>query len=152
MPRRIRNASSVKLIYSVGNHDESMAWAFVQLLKERYPQISVDDSLAQRKVIAWEKCFIGVTHGANKASTNQDLRGQFTVEFPREFANATVREIHAGHLHHEKTGDLYGVMVRRLSSGVPTDKWSSGEGYVGAHKRFMVFEWLPEKLKAVYYL
>ncbi len=148
----LRKAQSVQLIYSVGNHDESMAWAFVQLLKEHFPQIKVDDSMKPRKVIAWEKCFIGVTHGANKASTNQDLRGQFTIEFPAEFAKATVREVHAGHLHHERTGDVYGVIVRRLASGVPTDAWHSNEGYVGQHKRFMAFEWLPTRLKAIHYL
>ena len=148
----LKNAAAVKLLYSVGNHDESMAWAFVQLLKERYPQIEVDDSLAPRKVIAWERCFIGVTHGANKSSADQDLRGQFTIEFPTKFAAAQVREIHAGHLHHEKAGDIYGVMVRRLASGVPTDAWHNTEGYVGAHKRFMAFEWLPSKLKAIYYM
>ena len=69
-----------------------------------------------------------------------------------EFASATVREVHAGHLHHEGEGDLYGVMVRRLSSGVPTDEWSDNEGYIGAHKRFQVFEYAPGKLRAIYYV
>lgn len=29
-------------------------------------------------------------------------------------------------------------------------QWSDGEGFVGAIKRFMVFEWMPGHLKAVY--
>lgn len=147
----LRQATTVRLIYSVGNHDESMAWAFVQLLKDHFPQLVTDDSLKQRKIISWQGCFIGLTHGANAKSANNDLRGQFTVEYPTEFAEATVREIHAGHIHHEREADLYGVMIRRLARGGVTDTWSENEGFVGAHKRFMVFEWLPRRLKAIHY-
>lgn len=145
-------AERVNLYYSVGNHDESLAWAFVQMLKDHFPQIYVDDRMKQRKCIYWRGCFIGLTHGNNQKSANQDLRGQFTIEFPREFAESTVREIHAGHLHHEKEGDLYGVMIRRLSRNGETDQWSDDEGFVGAIKRFMVFEWVPGRLKAIYYV
>lgn len=148
----LKQSDKVNLVYSIGNHDESLSWCFVQMLKERYPQVNVDDSLKQRKCIFWKGCFIGLTHGNNRRSQNADLRGQFTIGFPEEFSNSTVREIHAGHLHHEMEGDLYGVMIRRLSRGGETDKWSDDEGYIGAHKRFMVFEWMPGCLKAIYYI
>ena len=148
----IAYSKKVNIIYSVGNHDESLAWAFVQLLKDHYPQLNVDDSLKQRKCISWKNCFIGVTHGDYTKNAPVDFRGQFTIEFPHEFATSTVREIHSGHLHHEREADIYGVMVRRLSRSGVTDKWSEDEGYVGAHKRFMVFEWKPGKLSDIHYL
>lgn len=148
----ICQSERVNLIYSIGNHDESLSWCFVQMLKDRYPQINVDDRLKQRKNIHWNGCFIGLTHGHYAKSRVQDLRGQFTIEFPEEFSNSTVREIHAGHLHHESEGDLYGVMIRRLSRSGGTDQWSEDEGYVGAHERFMVFEWMPGRLNAIYYI
>lgn len=148
----LRQADRVNLIYSIGNHDESLAWAFVQMLKDHYPQLSVDDRMKQRKCIFWRGCFIGLTHGCYTKNRMHDLRGQFTIEFPEEFSKSSVREIHAGHLHHETEGDLYGMMVRRLSRNGETDQWSEDEGYVGAHKRFMVFEWMPGWLKAVYYI
>lgn len=148
----LRQSERVNLIYSIGNHDESLSWAFVQMLKDHYPQIHVNDQLRQRKCICWNGCFIGLTHGSYAKSKANDLRGQFTIEFPEEFSKSTVREIHAGHLHHETEGDLYGVMIRRLSRNGTTDQWSENEGFVGAHKRFMVFEWMPNKLKAVYYI
>ena len=72
--------------------------------------------------------------------------------FPEEFANATVREVHAGHLHRESEADIYGVMVRRLSSGSKGDDWSDREDFIGTHKRFMLFEWSPDKLNAIYYI
>ena len=142
----------VRLLYSKGNHDECISWCFIQALKARYPAIEVDDTLAPRKCISWRGCFIGFTHGNGARSRNNDLRSQFTIEFPMEFAAATVREIHAGHLHSESEGDLYGVMVRRLGSGVPTDEWNDNEGYIGAHKRFMVFEYTPGRLSAIHYV
>ena len=150
--RALMHSRTVSLIYSKGNHDESTAWCFVQLLKEHFPQVIVDDTFKQRKCIYWQNCFIGLTHGAYKMSNNNDLRGQFTIEFPTQFSNATVREIHAGHLHSEKEQDLYGVMCRRLSRAGTTDEWSDDEGYVGASNRFMVFEWMPGCLKAIYYV
>lgn len=148
----LKNSDSVRVIYSKGNHDISMSWAFVQALKERFPQVEVDDSLKPRKCICWERCFIGLTHGNGTKSQNADMRGQFTIEYPVEFAQSTVREIHAGHLHHESEADIYGVMIRRLCRKGATDEWSADEGFVGAHKRFMVFEWKPGRLSAIRYL
>ena len=148
----LRQAGRVNLIYSIGNHDESLAWSFVQMLKDHYPQVNVDDRLKQRKCISWNGCFIGLTHGHYMKNKMHDLRGQFTIEFPEEFSRAAVREIHAGHLHSEAEGDLYGVMVRRLSRNGETDQWSEDEGFVGSHKRFMVFEWAPGWLRAVDYI
>lgn len=148
----LRQAGRVNLIYSVGNHDESLAWCFMQMLKDHYPQVNVDDRLKQRKCIYWNGCFIGLTHGHYMKNRMHDLRGQFTIEFPEEFSKSTVREIHAGHLHSEAEGDLYGVMVRRLSRNGEVDKWSEDEGFVGSHKRFMVFEWAPGWLRAVDYI
>ena len=74
----------------------------------------------------------------------------FVLDFPQEFAAAKVREIHSGHLHRESVDE--GMMVRRLPSGVPTDEWSSNNGYVGAHKRFQIFEWAENRLKSTHYI
>lgn len=145
-------ADLVRVIYSKGNHDESMTWAFVQMLKAQFPQATYDDTMSQRKRIYWRECFIGVTHGAYKRSGNSDLRGQFTIQFPVEFAGAKVREIHAGHLHREESADVYGVMCRRLSRNGETDEWSDDEGFIGANKRFMVFRWRPGRLAGIDYV
>ena len=145
-------ADEMEIIYVRGNHDESMSWAFTQMLKERYGAEHVDDSLAYKKVRTFGKCFVGLAHGDAKKSSPRDLRGQFTVKFPVEFAGADVREIHTGHLHTEQEADEYGVMCRRLCSGNKQDDWSDSEGYEGAHKRFMLFDWSREKLSAIHYV
>ena len=146
----LQNANSVDVIYSPGNHDKTVGWLFARILKTRYGAI-VDDSTDERKVVWWNGCFIGITHGDKKADSPQGLMGNFTTGFPELFASAKVREIHTGHLHNEISKDMYGVQVRRMSTGNKDDEWTIGEGY-RSKKRFMLFEWMPNRLKAIYYV
>lgn len=139
----------VRLHYSKGNHDECAGWCFFKALEAVYPQCETDDSLAPRKCISWNGCFIGFGH-CEYTSKNSLIFQNFVLDFPKEFADAKVREVHSGHLHRESVDE--GIFVRRLPSAVPTDKWSSDNGYVGAHKRFMLFEWAENRLRAIYYL
>jgi predicted phosphodiesterase len=145
-------ANEVRVIYSAGNHDRSISWMFMQVLLERYGSDIVDDSLEYRKVISYGKNAIMITHGDSKKATAQNLAHIFPISFPEEFANANVREVHSGHLHHEAEADIYGVMVRRLSSGGKVDEWTNRQDFVGSHRRFMLFEWDLEKLKSIHYI
>lgn len=145
-------ADEVKVIYTPGNHDRSISWMFLQVLLERYGPVIVDDSLEYRKVFTYGKNSIMVTHGDSKQATSRNLAQIFPISFAEEFANAEIREVHAGHLHREGEADIYGVMVRRLSSGNCTDDWSNREDFIGAHKRFMLFEWSLDKLKSIHYV
>ena len=146
----LEKANSVQVIYSPGNHDKTVGWMFAYTLKVRYGDI-VDDSTDERKAVWWNGCFIGLTHGDKKADSPQGLMGNFATGFPELFASAKVREIHTGHLHNEISKDMYGVQVRRMSTGNKDDDWTIGEGY-RSKKRFMLFEWMPNKLKAIYYV
>ena len=145
-------ANRVEVIYSAGNHDRSIAWMFVQVLLERYGPGVVDDSFEYRKVITYGDNAVMITHGDSKQATAKNLAHIVPIAFAEEFANANVREVHAGHLHHEAEADIYGVMVRRLSSGNKLDDWSNKEDFVGSHKRFMVFEWDLKKLASIHYI
>lgn len=145
-------ANEVKILYSAGNHDRSISWMFIQVLLERYGPSVVDDSLEYRKVVTYGKNSIMLTHGDSKQATAKNLAHIFPISFAEEFAHADVREVHAGHLHHEAEADIYGVMVRRLSSGGKVDDWSNREDFVGTHRRFMVFEWDLNKLASIHYI
>ena len=148
----IHRANNVEVIYSAGNHDQSISWMFIQVLLERYGPGVVDDSMAYRKVITHGKNSIMITHGDSKQATAKNLAHIFPISFAEEFAYADVREVHAGHLHHETEADIFGVMVRRLSSGGKVDDWSNKEDFVGTHRRFMVFEWDLKKLASIHYI
>ena len=146
----LQNANDVSVIYSPGNHDKTVGWFFIQILKARYGDI-VDDSTAERKAVWWNGCFIGITHGDKHTDNVNGLRGKFTIEFPALFAAASVREIHTGHLHREDSRDEYGVQVRRMSTSNKDDDWTTEEGYK-SQKRFMLFEWMPNRLKSIHYV
>ena len=148
----LNNANDVKVFYSAGNHDRSISWMFMQVLLERYGRDVVDDSMEYRKVFTYGKNSIMVTHGDSKQATAKNLAHIFPISYPEEFAQATTREVHSGHLHHESEADIFGVMVRRLSSGAAVDDWSNRQDFVGTHRRFMVFEWDPNSLRSIHYI
>lgn len=148
----INNSNETRVFYTPGNHDRSVTWMFTQVLLERYGSDVVDDTMEFRKVFSYGKNSIMVTHGDSKQATAKNLSNIFAVSFPEEFAQASIREVHAGHLHHEKEGDIFGVMIRRLSSGSAVDEWSNRQDYVGTHRRFMLFEWDRNSLRSIHYV
>lgn len=145
------HADHVKVIYSYGNHDESMSWALVKLFERVFPEVSFDTAKKARKAVFWDGCLVGYTHAEYAKNRPEDLFAQFAVEFPKEFASSTVREVHTGHLHSEGGKDV-GMMVRRLPTGGKLDEWSKSQGYVNAHKRFMLFRYEPGRLSTIYYV
>lgn len=145
----INNSNRVKIIYSKGNHDESISWSFVKFLGALFPSVDIDDSFVERKAHVFGKNFIGITHG-DKARRN--LHNIFPIEFPLEWANATNREIHIGHLHTEDAKDVFGMVIRTLATRNRTDEWHKNMGFVGSHKRFMLFEYSEEALESIHYV
>ena len=145
----LQHSKHTKIRYSKGNHDECSAWCFLKTLESKFPDAKVDDSICPRKVIAWQDCFIGYGH-CEYTNKNGELFKQFIMNYPKEYADAKVREIHTGHLHHESVDS--GFMIRRLSTGAPETKWEEENGYVTAHRRFQLFEWIPGNLKSIQYI
>ena len=152
--KALQYTDNVEVHYSEGNHDETIGWFFFQVLKQAFDgQAMFDDLREPRKCIHWHNIFIGYGHCDDGRTTPKDIRCQFTIEFPMQFANSTSREIHLGHLHTEmKDGDVDGIVVRRLSTANKTDSWHKKNGYVGNHKRFQVFEYTHNELKAIHYV
>ncbi|WP_257840090.1 hypothetical protein [Salipaludibacillus agaradhaerens] len=142
--------SKVKIIYSKGNHDESMSWAFVQCLKAKFPQVECDDSFKERKVHMLGSNFVGMNHGDKKKEVN--LTENFAKEFPIQWSSATTTEIFVGHLHTERLIDKEGVVIRRMPTGNKVDQWHADHGYTTAHKRFQVFEYTEKEVKTIHYV
>lgn len=149
----LEQSEGVRIIYSKGNHDESLSWAFCQMLQERYGAEIVDDGLDQWKAYSWERVFIGISHGdKGPAKKPAELVALYATKYPVLWSEATVREIHLGHLHTEMDADPPGARVRRLGSGNKPDKWSDDNGFLGGQNRFMVFEWAPGRLRSIHYI
>lgn len=142
--------SKVTVIYSKGNHSETMEWAFVQRLKARFPECNYDDSLKERKAYLLGTNFIGTNHGDKK--NEKKLPENFATEFPIEWSKATSRTVFTGHRHSEEVTDVGGVLVRRMPTRNKIDDWHDNMGYTTAHQRFQVFEFSESELKRIYYV
>lgn len=147
--KAIKQSNSVECIYVKGNHDESISYGLFRTLKATFKQVKFDSSLKQRKVFTWEKVFIGLSHGDK--GQNRILEN-FISEHGKLLANADVKEVHLGHLHTEKSKDQFGITQRTLSTANKTDDWHDDNGFVGANKRFQLFEYSPNSLDAIYYI
>jgi UDP-2,3-diacylglucosamine pyrophosphatase LpxH len=142
-------ANEIDCIYVKGNHDESISYGLFRTLKATFPQVNFEGSMKQRKGFVWEKIFIGLTHGDKGANR---LMENFLSEYGKLIAQAEVKEIHAGHLHTEITKDKFGIVQRTLATANKTDDWHEDNGFVGANKRFQLFEYSPNTLDAIYYI
>ncbi|MFD1176878.1 hypothetical protein ACFQ3W_11280 [Paenibacillus puldeungensis] len=146
----LKRCGKVTAIYSKGNHDESMSWAFVKCLEARYPQIHFDTRFKERKAHVLGLNFIGINHGDKKKEDR--LTENFSTEFPLEWSRAKTREIFTGHLHTERVVDKGGAVIRRMPTGNETDDWHDDYGYTTAHKRFEVFEYTEDKVLRIHYV
>lgn len=139
----------VECSYVKGNHDESMSYGLFRTLQATLPQVKFEGSIKQRKAFTWEKVFIGLSHGDKGANR---IIENFVSEHGKLLALADVKEVHLGHLHTEKSKDQFGITQRTLATANKTDGWHDEMGFVGANKRFQLFEYSPSSLDAIYYI
>lgn len=148
----IKHSHKVKVVYSKGNHDETVAWLFVKSLEKYYSEVSnieFDTTLDAIKYTMLGENFIGITHGDK--TPFQQLDRIFTGVYRKEIANSKYAEIHTGHFHHEKAQDRYGLPVRTLATLNKKDHYHMEHGY-NAIERFMLFTWFEDGLKSIEYI
>jgi hypothetical protein len=146
----LREVAPVDVILVPGNHDEQRSFYLATVLEAHFNQckeISIDISPVQRKYIPYGKCLIGFSHGEIKICKYPLI---MATEAPELWAKAKYREMHLGHLHHNKqietlsTEDFIGVTVRHLSSLTGKDAWHNKNGFVGTKQSAEAFLWHKE--------
>lgn len=145
----LENSNTVDGIYSNGNHDKGISYGFVKMLEAKFPQVNFESSMKTRKAYVYNDVFIGISHG-DKGKAR--LEKNFYSEFGKEIANANVLEIHTGHIHHEIAKDNLGFLVRSLATKAKTDGYHYDNGFIGAAKRFQLFEFSKDTLDTIYYV
>lgn len=148
--KAISIGSKMKIVYSKGNHSETMEWAFVQYLKGVFPDAEFDDSLKERKAHMLGLNFIGANHGDKK--NENKLPENFATEFPMEWSRATTRTVFTGHRHIERVVDVGGILVRRMPTKNQIDDWHNMKGYTTGHKRFQIHEFNESEQTGIFYL
>ena len=147
----IRHSVDVYIPYVRGNHDATLGWAFAKMLEQKFPQAIVDTSQDNYKLHTWEKIAIGLSHG----DTPRDFKKYssiFNELYRKEFAEATVREIHLGDKHHQMVHDEFGIVTRGLSTASKTDNWHYNSGYIGASKSFQIFIYTEDNIEGMIFI
>ena len=96
--------------------------------------------------------FIGATHGVKR--NKKDYPMLFATQFSRLWGADGVytRETYTGHLHHEHTIDMNGLVIRQMPTRNETDQWHKDNGFVGSHKRFQLVEYSEYETEMIRYV
>lgn len=145
----IKNSDITELRAIGGNHDFDMQWSFVEMIKARYPQLSVFNPITYRQVFTYGEVAIMMAHGdVAKAKLSQ----LFANEYPADWASSVWREVHWGHFHTEVVKDEGGTIQRQFGTPKPSDGYEIKNGYTMGQKTLKVLEYDTNGLLAEYTL
>jgi hypothetical protein len=132
----------VETIYVGSNHDKITSYFATEYLFAWYrnnSNISVDNDPKTRKYVEFGNSLIQFSHGH---SEKKRLGTTMQVEAREAWGRTLYHEVHAAHIHSEKTvTEDNGVIIRHVSSPTGTDAWHYESGYVGAVKKAQSFLW-----------
>lgn len=153
--KSLDHAESVEVMYVPGNHDESAAQTLFKALNKLYrkeDRLVIDDRQEMYKATLLGHNFIGATHGVKR--NKKDYPMLFATQFSSLWGTDGVntREVYTGHLHHEHTVDMNGLMIRQMPTRNKDDKWHKDNGFVGSHKRFQIVEYSEYETEMIRYV
>lgn len=145
----IENSETTELYAIGGNHDFSMQWGFVEMIKARYPQLNVFNPGSYRQVFTYGRVGIMLAHGDVAKAKLSPL---FANEYSEVWANSVWREVHFGHYHTEVVKDDGGAIQRQFGTPKPADGYEIKNGFVMGQKTMKVLEYDEQGLLAEYTL
>ena len=148
--KAIHTSPNVTIVYSRGNHDESVLWGFVKYLEVKYPQVTFQSDVDQLKCIVADDVSIFLTHGHIRRGKSIGML--CSALYPREYGNSKYRILLTGHKHTIKSEDLIGLVHYELPTVGEGDKYEQDNLYLGNQKGIHLYEFNTDKLNAIYYL
>ncbi|MCT4453509.1 helix-turn-helix transcriptional regulator [Lactiplantibacillus plantarum] len=145
----IKNSDVAELRAIGGNHDFDMQWAFVEMIRARYPQLSVFNPGSYRQVFTYGHVSIMMAHGDTAKSQLSQL---FANEYPAEWSSSVWRETHWGHFHTEVVKDDGGAIQRQFGTPKPADGYEIKNGYTMNQHVLKALEYDENGLLAEYTL
>ena len=145
----IQNSVITELRAIGGNHDFDMQWAFVEMIRARYPQLLVFNPGSYRQVFTYGNVAIMMAHGDTAKAKLSQL---FANEYPAEWSNSEWRETHWGHFHTETVKDDGGAIQRQFGTPKPADGYEVKNGYTMNQHILKVLEYSENSLLAEYTL
>jgi len=145
----IENSETTELRAIGGNHDFDMQWAFVEMIRARYPQLLVFNPGTYRQVFTYGRVGILLAHGDVAKAKLPQL---FANEYQAEWASSVWREVHTGHFHTEVVKDDGGAIQRQFGTPKQSDGYEIKNGFVMGRKTLKVLEYDVNGLLAEYTL
>jgi len=153
--KALNSAMETELLYIPGNHDTTTGHTIMKALERVYQKedrLHIDSAQEMFKATLLGHNFIGATHGVKK--NKKDYPMIYATQYSTLWGKEGVfsREVLTGHFHNEHVVDMNGLLIRQNPTRNPTDQWHKDNGFVGAHKRFLMVEYSeyePEMYKYV---
>ena len=143
----IVNSETTELYAIGGNHDFSMQWGFIEMIRARYPQLNVFNPGSYRQVFMYGKVGILIAHGDTARNKLSQL---FASEYPEAWYISSWRETHMGHLHTEVVKDENGAIHREFGTPKPNDGYEIKGGFTMNSKTMKALEYDEQGLLAEY--
>ena len=150
----LSRVAPVQVIVVAGNHEANSMHHIGDSLECWYrndENVVVDNTPAPRKYFSYGKVLIGYDHG-DKVKINK--LPMLMASECKQWSAAEHREIHIGHLHHEKAiiTECDSCIVRIVPALSGNDYYHNSHGYIGAKQRAQGFVWNAETgLKSIIY-
>lgn len=145
----IENSETTELRSIGGNHDFDLQWAFIEMIKAKYPQLAVFNPSTYRQAFTYGQVAIMMAHGDTAKAKLSQL---FANEYPVEWSNSVWREVHWGHFHTEIVKDDGGAIQRQFGTPKPADGYEVKNGYTMGQKTLKILEYDTNGLLAEYTL
>ncbi|KYP20803.1 metallophosphoesterase [Streptococcus parauberis] len=142
----LENADEVRLEGVIGNHEDQM-YLFHEVLRERYPQLIVNNHINWRYCYQLDKVGIMMTHG--HTTKLKDLPMLFATEYTDIWASSVTRENHSGHLHQAEK-EIGSVILRQFGTAKKADAYEIKNGWTTNRKVIQLVEYNTERPVAVY--
>ena len=147
--KSLSTSPNVTVIYSRGNHDETVTWAFAKYLEAKYPQVEFDVSTKQLKCVQIDSNAIYLTHGHIR---KRNLAQLCATLYPHEWAKSENRLLLTGHFHTIKTEDLTGVVHYQLPTIGKSTDYEEEHMFLGSQRGVHLFELGYDRVNAIYYI
>lgn len=143
------NANHIIVKQMAGNHSGNLEYLFMEMLKVKYPNVSVENNVKYRDAYLLGNVGILIAHGD---LAKKGLTSLFPTEFKDVWSKSKQHYLHTGHYHNEKLTDNAGIVWQQFGTPKPTDKYEEQNGWSLSKKSMYLLEYSPDELIAEYYV
>lgn len=145
----LTHCDDVRFIYSPGNHDSSVTWAYTVYLATKYPDMTVDNTVEQLKCEMVGDVTVYLTHGHRGKNKLPALCAGL---YPTEWGLSSTRLLLTGHLHHLDAKDKIGIVHYQLPSPSKHTEYERDNLFLGNNKGVHLFTLRGDGVRSVEYL